>query len=402
MLRPPNRAILILFICTAFASTGMFTAITLGAISAVEVGAGRATSGLPAALAILGTAIGAITLGALMARRTWRLGLRTGWLFGAGGGVIAAFGVQQDSFVLVLVGMFAIGFGNAGSQLARFAAARTVSPAARGTAVAWVVWAAAIGAVLGPLTLGVWGDIAHGAGYERGVGGYVLVVLMQLAAAFIVSLFRPVEYVPTAEEQRTATARSAARTIRLAPAVGSLVAAQACMVMVMAITPVHLHDGGHGYGVVGTVMSSHFVGMFALAPLVGWVVDRVAPTQAIRLGHVVLAVGALLAASMPLERGALLSVPLLLVGLGWCACFVSASASVAGAVTGPRMQGRIDSLVWLGSATSSTLAGVMLAAWNYETVSLVAMAIVLLVTIFVAGRVADVTPRPEAPQPASP
>jgi MFS family permease len=174
------------------------------------------------------------------------------------------------------------------------------------------------------------------------------------------------------------------------------------MVMVMAITPVHLHDGGHGYSVVGTVMSSHFVGMFALAPLVGWMVDRVTPSQAIRVGHVTLAVGALLAAIMPMEHGSLLSVPLLLVGLGWCSCFVSASAAVAGAVSGPRQQGRIDSLVWFGSATSSTLAGIMLAAWHYATVSIVAMVIVLLVTIFVAGRVGGVIPRQEAAQPASP
>lgn len=390
MLRPPNPAIAVLFACTALASTGMFTAITLGAIAAVEAGGSRATSGFPASLAIFGTAFGSIALGAWMSKRGGRAGMRSGWLVAIAGGILAAVGVELESFLMVLGGMFGIGFGNAGTQLARFAAAETVAPDERGTAVAWTVWAAAVGAMLGPLSLAPTGELARAAGFEPGVGGFVLVAVSFLAASLVVALFRPVAYVAPQVDATVAASAAIApvrRGARLAPAVGCLVAAQACMVMVMAITPVHLDDGGHAYGVVGTVMSGHFVGMFALAPIIGWLVDRVTPTQAIRVGLMALAVGAMFAALLPVEHGSWLSLPLLLVGLGWCGCFVAASAAVAGAVSNARERGRVDSLTWFGAATSSALSGVLLAAVDYAAVAFVAVAIVTAVAVLVAGRV---------------
>jgi MFS family permease len=175
--------------------------------------------------------------------------------------------------------------------------------------------------------------------------------------------------------------------VQLLPAAISMVAAQACMVMVMAITPVHLHDGGHGYGVVGTVMSGHFVGMFALAPLVGAIAGRVTTAQAIRIGLMTLGVGSLFAALLPVEHGAVLSLPLLLIGLGWCMCFVSASAGIATAVTGPRAQGRIDALVWLGAATASVLSGLVIAEVGYAAVAFTSMGAVLVVAALVSGHV---------------
>lgn len=405
MLRPPNRSIAVLFVCVAFASTGMFTAITVGAIAAVETAGSRGASGLPAALAILGTALGAIGLGVVIGRSSWRRGMRMGWLLGALGGLVAAAGVQHGSFLLVLAGMFAIGFGNSGTQLARYAAAQTVSPQLRGTAVAWTVWAAAIGAVTGPVSLGATGRIASGAGYEPGVGGFGLVVATLLAAQLVVSLFRPVAWQeePAPPDPGTPAVDvppAAPGDVSVPAAVGCLVAAQSSMVMVMAITPVHLNDGGHAYGVVGTVMSGHFVGMFALAPLVGWMSDRMTPSQSVRTGLLTLATGAMLAAALPLQHGAALSLPLLLVGLGWCMCFVASSAAVASSLAGPKEQGRVDSLVWFGAATSSTLSGLLLAQTSYASVALVAMTVSLVVALVAGGRVGATIGRPVS-QPAA-
>jgi MFS family permease len=161
------------------------------------------------------------------------------------------------------------------------------------------------------------------------------------------------------------------------------------MVAVMSITPVHLHDGHHAIGVVGTVMSGHFVGMFALAPLVGWVVDRLGVATAIRLGMGVLGAGAAAAALMPLEHGTALSMPLLVIGLGWCICFVAASVAVASAVHGPQQQGRIDSIVWIGSASASIAAGITLAQQTYAAVAWAAVAAVVVMAVFVASRVSQ-------------
>jgi len=393
MIRFPNRSVGVMFGCVALSSTGMFTAITLGAIAAVESGGSRAASGLPAAFAIAGTATGALLLGALIQRSTWRLGLIAGWLLAALGAAGAAAAVQHAFLPGVLAGMLAIGFGNAGTQLTRYAAGGTVGADERGRAVAWIVWASAVGAVLGPISLGPVGQLAAGAGLEPGAAGFVMVAVTLVLAAWLSTRLRlagtPAPS-PAVEAHAPATGRP-----RLAPpgaraAIGCLVVTQACMVMVMAVTPVHLSGGGHAYGVVGTVMSGHFIGMFALAPLVGWVVDRLQPRRAIQLGMGVLAAGAGLAAVMPVAHGALLSIPLLTIGLGWCICFIAASAQIGAAVEraggGTAAQGRIDSLVWIGSATASVLAGLVLDAVGYPALALVSLALAGAVALLVAPR----------------
>jgi MFS family permease len=394
VLRPPNSSIAVLFAAVCLSSTGMFTAITLGAIIAVETAGSRAASGLPAALAIFGTALGAFVLGNVIGKRGWRLGMQTGWFVGAIGAAIAATGVALDSFPLVLVGMFGIGSGNAGSQLSRYAAAETVAPSMRGTAVSWTVWAAAVGAVLGPLGLGPVGDVAREFGAQPGVGGFVMVLVMFLASAAVASVFRPQKYVAPDSDGADAPATGTKATSprgRLITAIVCLITAQASMVAVMAITPVHLHDGGHAYGVVGTVMSGHFVGMFALAPLVGWTVDRLSTNGSIILGLAVLSAGALSAALLPVAHGRVLSLPLLLIGLGWCVCFVAASAEVAAATTSTAQKGRVDSLVWVGSATASIASGLVFSWSGYDVVALVAGLVVVGTAATVTVRAAVVT-----------
>ena len=66
----------------------------------------------------------------------------------------------------------------------------------------------------------------------------------------------------------------------LAPAaavtgLATIVVANFVMVAVMVMALVHMHAHGHHLQFVGVVISLHLAGMFAPAPLTGWLTDRV-------------------------------------------------------------------------------------------------------------------------------
>ncbi|MGH9149612.1 MAG: MFS transporter, partial [Acidimicrobiales bacterium] len=160
----------------------------------------------------------------------------------------------------------------------------------------------------------------------------------------------------------------------------AITAAQAAMVSVMTVTPVHVREHGHGLGVVGLVMSAHFVGMFGLAPVAGRLLARTRPAPMLGGGAAVLCAGAVGAGLAPGEHSPLTALFLFLLGLGWSATFVAASSLVAAggsAATAVRRQGLVDTVAWSASGLASAGAGVMVNATSYSSVGLAGAAVAL-------------------------
>src|SRR4029453_8872542 len=76
----------------ALGSTGHIAAVTVTSLVALAITGDRSMAGVPAAVVVLGAALGATTLAALMARRGRRIGLVAGYALGAGGAAIAPIG----------------------------------------------------------------------------------------------------------------------------------------------------------------------------------------------------------------------------------------------------------------------------------------------------------------------
>ena len=156
-----------------------------------------------------------------------------------------------------------------------------------------------------------------------------------------------------------------------------ITAAHATMVMVMAMTPLHMHHDGMSLEVVGIVISAHIMGMYALSPVFGWLADRYGALRvaiggigifaaAIALG-LVAAAGAGLAATMA---------ALVLLGLGWSASLIASSAMLAGVDSGSvrvPLQGATDALMNYAGAGAAAVAGPVLALDGFRGVNLVAL-----------------------------
>jgi MFS family permease len=152
------------------------------------------------------------------------------------------------------------------------------------------------------------------------------------------------------------------------------------MVLIMTMTPLQLTAHNHGLGTVGLVISGHVAGMFALAPLSGWISQRVGSLPTIFLGTGVLAIASLLAALAPPESDSLLFVALFLLGFGWNLGFVAGSALLSAGVDlsdRARVQGVADAVIWTTSAVASLGSGVVVAAAGYTTLGFLGVGLVL-------------------------
>lgn len=302
------------------------------------------------------------------------------------GGAVAFLGVRSSAFLVLVVGMGVIGFGNAAAHLARYTAAEIVEPAHRGSAVSVIVWASTIGAVAGPRLLDPAGALAESIGAIEYAGGYLATtVFMAVATLLCFIALRPdptslaivdETVVSSLEHQGMPFTRP-----RVQMAVAAMVIGHFVMVLIMTATPIHVENSGFGLGTVGNIISAHTLGMFAFAPLVGKVTDRFGPYPLMWTSATTLVAAGLIAALAPHHATVLLGWGLFLLGLGWNMGFVAGSTLLTVAVEPdlrPVVQGRVDSMVWGVGAVATISSGLLLDGPGYSSTAYIGIALVAL------------------------
>jgi MFS family permease len=348
-----------------------------GALLALDLTGSEALAGLPLAMLVAGSSAAIVPITALSRRSGRRAGLTAALATAALGavGVVAAGALR--SFPLLLIAGFAFGAGNSAVMLARYAAADLSTPAQRGRAIGLVVFATTFGAVAGPNLLAPAGHAATALGLPALTGLFLFAACAYaLSGAVLLALLRP-------DPLLVATRRAVARPQHLAPprvplrsllaAPGALaglltiVVANLVMVAVMAMAPVHMAMEGHGLRFVGLVISLHVAGMFAPAPLTGWLTDRIGPLPVAGAGAVLLVLAGALAATSGLVLG------LALLGVGWNAGLVAGSTLLASAVPAeqrPRAEGAGELGMGIAAASATAVAGPVMGVAGYAALAI--------------------------------
>jgi MFS family permease len=377
--RATHRPMTAIVVAAALMNAAMSVASGVGTIVAADR-LGLAWGGVAATAGIVGTGVGALALTRLTARRGRGRALAVGYLVGAVGAVVATGGAVTDDVAALLIGMLLLGVGNAAAQLSRYAAAELHTEDRRGRAIGAVVWAGAVGAVGGPLLLGATAALAGRLGWVPVAGPFLLAIAVTAVAA-VVSRWLPYG-------SRTLTAAPAPLwTLLRRPAVRSafavLATAQVVMVAVMTAAPVEMHHHGQGLGAVGLVLSAHTLGMFALSPLTGRLVDRLGARPVLVAGLVALAAAAGATSAGPSDT-AFRAAALSLLGYGWNLCFVGGSTALAETVPPAeraRVEGTVDAAVWGLAAVAGLLSTVVLALGGYAVLTAAAGLLVLVPAI---------------------
>ncbi len=349
-------------------------------------------AGLSTASSTVGSALSAAVLATYMQRRGRNPGLSAGFGAAAVGGLLAIVAIEVGALALFLPAMVLVGVGAGTANLARYAAADLAEPQRRSRDIGTVIFASTFGAVLFPLFIGIAGDVAETAGLDENSGGFAMAITAFLLAGVSIFVFMRPDPLAVAGGLRPAPDAPAVRrrNVRFVEAVAiawsrplarlafaCLVVSQAVMVMVMAMTPLHMEDHGHSTGVVGQVISAHTAGMFAFAPLAGWLSDRVGRIPTIVLGGVTLVIATALTA-MAGDAPRLLMFPgLYLLGLGWSFGIVAGSALLTESVEEEHrvaVQGAADTATNIASGTGALASGVVLSVAGFHILSLVALA----------------------------
>ena len=332
-----------------------------------------------------------------------RRALVTGSLVAMLGSVAAILGSVVGQWWLLAVGLALVGVSSAVQLLSRFTATDLALPGNRARDLSLVVWSITVGAVVGPNLLGPGAMVGELLGVTPLAGVFVFPFVAQALAAIVNwTGLRPDPLFAARALQAQADASAKPETApddgvapSQAPApepaegssrmpllltIFSIAMAQAIMVALMAMTPLHLmhHEGTPQ--LVGFTLSLHIAGMYALSPLFGFLAGRIGRLQTVAIGWAVLLVSVVLAYFAGPSH-LLVQVALTLLGVGWGLVTVAGAAlltDLAPPAERPIWQGRSDTFMSASGAVAGALSGVVFAIGDFSFLALASGALLAL------------------------
>jgi len=267
--------------------------------------------------------------------------------------------------------------------------------------LAWVVWAATIGAIIGPNLLNPSGSLGMALGLPQLSGPYVVsAIALGLAVLVLVIFLRPDPYLLAVAERTRAGGSAIAPKLRDGLAhvrnrpdallgIAIIAIGHVVMVMVMVMTPVHMAHVDVTLQLIGLVISVHVAGMYALSPVVGWATDRWGTIRVALIGIAILVLSCVLAGLAPADDVVLLGLGLFGLGLGWSCTLIAGSALVTQSTDArerPAVQGLSDLVMNVAGALGGAAAGLLVWAFGYLVLCLVAIIPLLVLLVFVLRR----------------
>ncbi|MDW5323854.1 MFS transporter [Plantactinospora sp. KLBMP9567] len=404
--RVQRRTLLLLCLTQIIGGTGMTIGMSVGVLLGARLG-GTAISGLVQSASVVGGALLAVPVSRIMRTGGRRPGLAVAYLVGAVGGALIVLAAVADWVPLLFLGALLFGGGTTAGLQARYAAVDLAEPARRGRHLSIAVWATTIGAVTAPNLAAPADRALAWTGVPPLAGPFVFSVLAFVLAAGVLLVFLRPDPLLTARRLAAAGAdaapatdapatdapgtgaparrddglRAAFRVVRDLPAarlgISAVAMGHLVMVGVMVMTPVRLgewHSEAHLLRVVGLVLSLHIAGMFALAPVVGWLTDRLG-RRAVILGGLGLLLAACAVAGTAGHDTVRISIGLTLLGLGWSGTMVAGSTLLSESVpveVRPAVQGLSDLTMGLAGALAGALSGFVIQVAGYPVLNLLA------------------------------
>ena len=428
--RVQRRTVWVLSTAQLLSGIGSGASLSVGSLLAVQLSGSNAWAGSVTTIMTLGAAATALPLAGLAGRRGRRSSLVTGLLAAMAGSLLVIVSTVTGYFPVLLLAAALLGLGTAANLQARFAAVDLADPEHRGRSLAIVVWAVTIGAVAGPNLIRPGALVGEALGLPALAGPFVFSAAgLALAALLLFIGLRPDPLLLAARLRSGGPATSAGvtggaggttaaggtssarrrhglrhglRAIKASPRAGlallAVIAAHGCMAAVMSMTPLHLQlltegpladmPSGHAHAastdvliLIGFTISLHIAGMYALSPVMGWLTDKTGRLPVILLGHGLILLSVLVA-GFGQAQPALVTIGLVLLGLGWSAATIAGSTLLAESVgvdDRVLVQGVSDTLMGVAGAVGAGFSGLVMSGVGYQGLNIAAAAVALAV-----------------------
>ena len=348
--------------------------------------------GVGPAIFLTSSAVTAVPAGRLMDRLGRIPVITGGFVLGAIGCWMTAFGTATDSAVAVVLGFALIGSSSGIALLVRTAAGDMYPPERRARGISYVLFGAVFGAILGPA---FFSPLFSGKELDADVltipwiaAGFISCIALALVLAVRPDPKRIAELISTDTPGAAGPAAPLREILKrpgVVPALLAGFASMGVMVSVMNLTGYvvvdHRHHAQH---LIFPIIGAHVLGMYALVLFIGALIDRIGRTVALAGGLAIMAASC--AGIQVLESVPATAVLLFGLGLGWNLSFVAATAQLADR-TSPAERGKVLGFNDLGSAmlgaALALLGGAALEAIGVAALALGGAVIVLLPIVWI-------------------
>jgi MFS family permease len=382
----------------SFTGAGMQLAYGIGPLIVVALTHSASLAGLSVGLMGLSRFLVSYPVGKITDTFGRKPGIQLGLVLALIGTLGVALSVHLHSAAVLIGGLLVFGMGMNAAQQLRVAATDMFPPFLRAQALGYVALGSLVGIGIGPVVISVAETIAPRLGQDPLGLPWLLQPILIVGGMFLVSYVRPDpkeigmrldQYYPGYAPPPRPPGGSAGdfgalALLRYQPtrmAMVSNCAAQGNMSIVMVLTSLVLHHHGHSLTAIAFSHMFHSAGMFAFTVPLGKLADRIGRNKVMYPGVATTLVGAGLVTFTP----ALWSVTLgtFLVGLGWAAANVAATALIADLVETDkrgRAIGVNDSLAGAMSVLTALITGPLI-EWNGLPAAGVAAVLVALVPL---------------------
>ena len=373
-----RRNIGILSACWALTSTSNMLLVSVTVLTGHMLAADKALAALPIALQWLGTAATTVPASFLMARIGRRGGFATAALTVIAGAALAVAAVYGRSFPLFCAATFMLGMGNGFTWYYRFAAAEVVTEDFKSRAISLVLAGGVIAAVLGPSLADRSKDLLAP---HLFAGSFAVMAALQGIVLTLLAFVR----IPRPETEALHGGRpmsEIARQPKFVVAVMGGVVAYGVMVLLMSITPLAMTLNGYDFSDATSVIQWHVLGMYVPAFFSGHLVRRFG-TQPMMLAGAVLILACIVLAASGISRFHFWTA-LTLLGVGWNFLYVASTnllTETYSVAERAKTQAANEFAVFLFVAAGTFASGTVLHYFDWRTVNLSVLPLVLAVTI---------------------
>lgn len=328
----------------SFTGAGMQFAYGFGPLMVMELTGSASLAGLSVGLIGLSRFLVAYPAGKVTDAYGRKPGIQLGLILALIGCLILFVAMNRQSIALFIAGLLCFGMGMNASQQLRVGAADMYPPEMRAQALGFVALGSLVGLAFAPLLISLSDTLAPRLGQDPLGLPWLMLPLIILVGMVVANFVRPdpkeigmnlqryyPNYVPPPQLEEAASRPFNWRLLfadrRLLIATVSNSAANGNMSIVMVLTSLVLHHHGHSLLAIAISHMFHSAGMFGFTIPLGRLADRFGREAVMFPGVATTIVGALMLALTSAWWS--VTVGTFLVGIGWAAANVAATALIA-------------------------------------------------------------------------
>ena len=349
-----RRNVIVLIIAQATLGCQMPMMFVVGGLAGNMLSTNPCLATLPISLIVFGSMMTAPWLSALMQRRGRRIGLMVGACGGALGASIAAIGLLNASFGLLLVGSLFSGIYMSAQGFYRFTVADSASDESRPKAISYVMAGGLLSAIFGPQL----NNLLQGTTSTQFLGSYLAIIVLNIIGLFLFFALDLPKTIADKAKLTTEKVRSRLEILKTPRIVAIMICglvSYCLMNLVMTSTPLAVVGCGFTQTQANNVVSTHVLAMFIPSFFTGHLIVRFGAEKIIAIGLIILAFSGVTAfVGVDLMN---FYFALALLGVGWNFGFIGATTLISSSHNKSErgvVQGTNDFIIF-GSVTLASL-----------------------------------------------